>query len=90
LCALPEAPYNECHWNDPTFTSLIGQARVELNTARRVQLQKDAQQIEYERGGFLIWGFKNQVDAYSSRVTGFVADRNLPLSSFQFRMVSFV
>jgi peptide/nickel transport system substrate-binding protein len=31
-----------------------------------------------------------KVDAYSAKITGFVPDRNLPLSSFQFRLVSFV
>ena len=47
-----------------------------------------AQEIEYERGGFIIWGFKQQVDAYSNVVQGFVPDRTLPMSSFQFKRVS--
>ena len=51
---------------------------------------KAAQKIEYDRGGYLVWGFKNQVDGYSAKVTGFVSDRNAPLSSFQFRLASFV
>jgi peptide/nickel transport system substrate-binding protein len=88
--SLPDSPYNECHWNDPTFNSLIASARAELDTKRRNQLLLDAQQIEYDRGGYLVWGFKNQVDAYSNKVTGFIPDRGLPLSSFQFRMISFV
>jgi peptide/nickel transport system substrate-binding protein len=88
--SLPDSPYNECHWNDPGFNSLIASARGELDAARRGRLLQDAQQIEYDRGGYVVWGFKNQVDAYSSKVTGFVPDRGLPLSSFQFRTVSFV
>ena len=88
--SLPDSPYNECHWNDPAFNSLIASARAELDATRRTSLLQDAQQIEYDRGGYLIWGFKNQVDAYSSKVTGFVPDRGLPLSSFQFRTISFV
>jgi len=35
-------------------------------------------------------GFKNQVDAFSSKVSGFVPDKNLPLSSYQFRLASFL
>jgi len=58
--------------------------------ATRARLLQDAQQIEYDRGGYLVWGFKNQIDAFSSKVTGFIPDRGLPLSSFQFRTVSFV
>lgn len=88
--SLPDSPYNECHWNDPTFNALIAQAREELDNGKRIQLLKEAQLIEYDSGGYIIWGFKNQVDAYANNVTGFVPDRNLPLSSFQFRNVSFV
>jgi peptide/nickel transport system substrate-binding protein len=88
--SLPAAPYNECHWADPRFISLVTQARGELNAAKRTQLLRQAQQVEYDTGGYVVWGFKDQVDAYSTKVTGFVPDRNLPLSSFQFRTVSFV
>ncbi|TCO53731.1 ABC transporter substrate-binding protein [Actinocrispum wychmicini] len=88
--SLPDAPYNECHFNDQRFTSLINRARGELNPAKRAQLLKDAQRIEYDTGGYIIWGFKNQLDAYTNKVTGFVPDRNMPLSSFQFRTISFV
>jgi peptide/nickel transport system substrate-binding protein len=88
--SLPDAPFNECHWNDPKFIALVTQARGELDPARRTQLLKEAQRLEYDTGGYIVWGFRNQVDAYSAKVTGFVPDRNLPLSSFQFRTVSFV
>jgi peptide/nickel transport system substrate-binding protein len=87
--SLPGSPYNECHWNDAQFIALINRARGELDEGRRIQILRDAQKIEYDRGGYIVWGFKNQVDAYSAHVTGFVPDRNLPLSSFQFRLVSF-
>ncbi|WP_240197561.1 ABC transporter substrate-binding protein [Nonomuraea lactucae] len=86
--SLPESPYNETHWADKTFISLIKQARRELDDAKRTELLKQAQKIEYDSGGHIIWGFKNQVDAYSSKVTGFVPDKNLPLSNYQFRRVS--
>ncbi|MEV4314296.1 ABC transporter substrate-binding protein [Actinocrispum sp. NPDC049592] len=88
--SLPNAPFNECHWADQKFISLVTQARGELDPARRTELLKGAQRIEYDSGGYIIWGFRNQVDAHTSKVTGFVPDRNLPLSSFQFRSVSFV
>jgi peptide/nickel transport system substrate-binding protein len=89
LGSQPDSQYNECHWNDEKFNALVNQARGELDAARRIQLLREAQKIEYDSGGYIVWGFKNQVDAYSAKVTGFVSDRNLPLSSFQFRIVSF-
>jgi len=88
--SLPDSPYNECHWNDGPFITLVNRARCELDATRRIQLLQEAQKIEYNDGGYIVWGFKNQVDAYSAKVTGFVPDRNLPLSSFQFRIVSFL
>jgi peptide/nickel transport system substrate-binding protein len=84
----PDSPYNECHWNDAHFSALVHQACGELDATKRSQLLREAQKIEYDSGGYIVWGFKNQVDAYSATVTGFVPDRNLPLSSFQFRIVS--
>ncbi len=87
--SLPDSPYNECHWNNGRFIALVNQARGELDESRRIQLLREAQKIEYDSGGYIVWGFKNQVDAYSAKITGFVPDRNLPLSSFQFRIVSF-
>jgi peptide/nickel transport system substrate-binding protein len=87
--SLVDSPFNECHWNQPRFTALVNQARGEFDPARRIALLHEAQQIEYDSGGYIVWGFKNQVDAYATKVTGFVPDRNLPLSSFQFRTVSF-
>ena len=52
------ATYNETHFDDPKFTALIDQAKRELDQAKRNQLLHDAQEIEYNTGGFIIWGFK--------------------------------
>ncbi|MFD1052336.1 peptide ABC transporter substrate-binding protein, partial [Kibdelosporangium lantanae] len=86
--SLATSAFNETHWNDPKFAELIQSAQRELDAAKRTDLLKQAQKIEYDSGGHIIWGFKNQVDAYSSKVTGFTPDRNMPLSSYGFRLVS--
>jgi peptide/nickel transport system substrate-binding protein len=86
--SLATSAFNETHWNDPGFVELIQSAQRELDAAKRTDLLKQAQKIEYDSGGHIIWGFKNQVDAYSSKVTGFTPDRNMPLSSYGFRLVS--
>jgi peptide/nickel transport system substrate-binding protein len=44
--------------------------------------------MEYERGGLIVWGFVTLVDAYSSRVTGFVPDAGVRLSRYGFESVS--
>jgi peptide/nickel transport system substrate-binding protein len=84
------ATYNETHFEDPTFTALIEQAKREPDPARRAQLLHDAQVIEYETGGYIIWGFKRQLDAYSNLVQGLEPHRYLPCSNFGFSRASFV
>ncbi|MFC4002263.1 ABC transporter substrate-binding protein [Prauserella oleivorans] len=83
--SLPDAPFNETHWNDPEFLDLVGRARRTVDEAQRTELLRQAQRIEYERGGMIIWGFLNQVDAYQVYVAGLVPDRTgLPLSGYSF------
>jgi len=82
--------YNETHFDDPTFNALINQAKREPDEARRNQLLHDAQKIEYDTGGLIIWGFKRQLDAYSNLVQGLSPHRYLPCSNFGFKRVSFV
>jgi peptide/nickel transport system substrate-binding protein len=54
----------------------------------RTSLLKQAQRIEYERGGMIIWSFMNQVDAHQVYVAGLVPDRTgVSLSGYRFRQV---
>jgi peptide/nickel transport system substrate-binding protein len=85
------APYNETHWNVPKYDALIRQAQATTDEAKRCELLHQTQQMMYDSGGYIIWGFRNIVDAFSSKVTGFVPDKSgINLSEFGFREVSFV
>ncbi len=87
--SMPNSPYNETHWAEPQFISLVNQARQTVDPIRRRQLVHEAQRIEYDSGGYIVWGFPDMIDAYSDRVRGLVPDRGgFPLSSYQFRRVS--
>jgi len=86
--SVPSAPYNETHWADPTFLGLVDKARATVDEAKRCELLAQAQKIEYEQGGYLVWGFPNQVDAHRAKVNGLVPDRGgIPLTSYGFRRV---
>lgn len=86
--SMPDSPFNETHWNDPEFQDLVKRARSTLDKSTRDALIAEAQRIEYERGGNIIWGFMNQVDAHQVYVEGLVPDRTgISLSSYQFRTV---
>jgi peptide/nickel transport system substrate-binding protein len=89
--SLKSSPFNETHWDDPDFVKLIGAARAELDEAKRTELLQQAQQIEYDRGGYIVWSFSNQVDAHSAKVAGFQpAKSGAPLSNYGFGKVGFV
>lgn len=82
------APYNETHWADPEWTAIVEQANATVDEVARCELIAQAQQIEYDRGGYIIWGFPNSLDAYASTVQGLVPDTSgIPLTSFGFRRV---
>lgn len=89
-CALKTSPYNETHFNDARFVSLLEQARRQTDDAKRGELLKEMQKIEYDTGGYIIWGFKRQLDAYSNLVTGLKPHRYMPCDAFGFKHVSFV
>ncbi len=89
--SLPNSPFNETHWANPTFQKLIRQAQGELDEIKRSELLRAAQAIEYDSGGYIVWSFSNQLDAYSSQVTGFRPARSgLPLTNYGFGRVGFV
>jgi peptide/nickel transport system substrate-binding protein len=86
--SLPISPFNETHWANPRFIELVDEARVTIDPVRRNELITEAQTIEYEEGGYIIWGHPNQADAYQRYVGGLVPNSTgLPLSGFEFRRV---
>jgi peptide/nickel transport system substrate-binding protein len=89
--SLPDSPFNETHWADPTFIKLINQARATLDEGKRNEILRQAQSIEYNTGGYIIPYFSNQIDAYSSKLTGFVqAKSGFPLGNYWFKNVGFI
>jgi peptide/nickel transport system substrate-binding protein len=89
--SLKNSPFNETHWNDPQFTKLIAQARAELDEAKRTELLKEAQKLEYDKGGYIVWSFSNQVDAYSAKLGGFQPSKSgVPLTNYGFGKVGFL
>lgn len=88
VCALKGATYNETHFDNAQFADLISSAQQETDEARRTTLLQDAQQIEYDEGGYLIWGFRRQVDGMGASVQGIKPSRYLPLGSYKFQYAS--
>lgn len=66
----PQAIYNRSNFHDARFSALYEQALAQPDLERRKALVHEAQAIQHQRGGLLIWGFSDVLDASSVRVGG--------------------
>jgi peptide/nickel transport system substrate-binding protein len=88
---MPGAPYNETHWEHAEWLQIVNEAFRTVDDAKRNELIAQAQEIEYNEGGYIIWAFRNQVDAYSDKITGLKPDKSgVPLGQWGFKDVYFV
>jgi peptide/nickel transport system substrate-binding protein len=88
---LPNSPFNETHWGKGQFESLINQARGEIDDTKRADILHQAQQMQYDQGGYIIPYFSNIIDAYSAKVSGFVpAKSGFPFGNYWLKNVGFV
>jgi peptide/nickel transport system substrate-binding protein len=87
---LPTSAENNTHWPDGQsrrYISLYRQALGTLNRKRRCELIHEMQRMEWQRGGHIVWGFSNLVDAHNTRVRGLLGGKNFPLNQFSFEHV---
>ena len=71
----PLAIYNRSNFHDERFSTLYTQALAQPDLAQRKLLVHEAQRIQHERGGLLIWGFNDVLDAASTRVGGLTPEQ---------------
>lgn len=71
----PEAANNKTKFNNQRFSSLIHRALKLADVEKQKVLIHEAQHIQYEQGGLLIWGFNQALDAHSSQIAGITPDR---------------
>lgn len=72
----PIAVANRTNFADARFGELFLAALKNRDVEARRALVHEAQQIQHDRGGLLIWGFVNAVDAVSPRVGGVKAEHS--------------
>jgi peptide/nickel transport system substrate-binding protein len=86
--SLPNSPYNETHWppksgTGSNFISLYNQALATTDPAKRIEIEHEMQQLEYNIGGYIIPFFNDLIDGYSDKVKGFKPSKGtLNLDSF--------
>jgi peptide/nickel transport system substrate-binding protein len=63
-----DAPWNDTHWRNPRFNTLLLAARAELDEDERRAMYREMQQLVSDDGGAIIPMFANYVMARSARV----------------------
>jgi peptide/nickel transport system substrate-binding protein len=69
-CLRSFSPSNETHWKRKAFDQFVDDARQEVNPRKRRDYWVRAQRYLWNQGGYIIWAFPNNVDAYAARVQG--------------------
>ncbi|MEV0299332.1 ABC transporter substrate-binding protein [Nocardia sp. NPDC050710] len=59
---------NETAFKDPGFDAATAKALAALNDSEYAQATHEVQRIQYDRGGYLVWGMADGIDIASSRV----------------------
>jgi peptide/nickel transport system substrate-binding protein len=83
--SLPTSPFNETHWPaNRKFISLYEQALGTVDEKKRTEIMREMQKMEYDSGGYIIWGFSTLLDGYRTKVKGLKqGDKGvLPLNAF--------
>jgi peptide/nickel transport system substrate-binding protein len=83
LVLLSDSPYNETHWRSPSFDKLFYEALGDTNDSTSQEKWFELQKIQYEQGGFLIWGTTAWVDGLSPKVKGAVPNAFYGLSAYR-------
>ena len=80
----PTAPFNETHWHNPQWDSLLRQAEATVDAGKRQELYFEMQKILWNEGGYIIWGFYPLLDGLSLKVHGAIPNPANELGNWQF------
>jgi len=84
---LSDAVWNETHWRDPSFDKLIRSAQGAPTEEKAADLWHRVQEIQYERGGYIVWANQNLVDGLSQKVRGMKPSSFFNLGGWNYRDV---
>jgi peptide/nickel transport system substrate-binding protein len=84
---LSDAVWNETHWRDKEFDSLIQEAQSAADEETAAEVWHQVQEIQFERGGYIIWCNQNLVDAAANKVRGITPSSFFNLGGWNYRDV---
>ena len=85
---VPSGPYNECHYNNPRYTSLFNQALKIVDAQKRFPIIHEMQQLDYSDGGYIIPLFPPVIDGVAANVHGVNPTKTgAPLNNYDWRTI---
>jgi peptide/nickel transport system substrate-binding protein len=84
---LSDAVWNETHWRDPNFDKMIREAQGAPDEETAAELWHAIQEIQYERGGYIVWANQNLVDGAAQNVQGITPSSFFNLGGWNYRDV---
>ena len=86
---VPSGPYNETHFDDPEYNTLFQRALATVDETARGEVAKQMQQIDHERGGYIIPVFPPVIDGVAANVQGIEPTKTgAPLNNYDWRSVT--
>jgi len=93
MCSISDGPYstlNSTRFSDLEFKAKFDAVSTESNAEKRRQIIMEMQEIQFERGGYLLPAFPKAADAFNLRLKGLVPDGSgLGLGRCRFSKLSF-
>ncbi|MHA6628685.1 ABC transporter substrate-binding protein [Pseudonocardia sichuanensis] len=74
-----ENPYAFSGWNPPQFTTLVEQMQQTVDDSARQAVLDQIQQLQWEQGGYLVWGYREQISAARAGLAGVRANVGYPV-----------
>lgn len=84
----PGAYWNEPDWTNEKFNEWVAKSRTTFDPTIRKDYLFEAQKIIWEDGGYIIWGFRDLLDATNVRVKGMVPSTQRNLGYYRFEGIS--
>lgn len=85
---VPGAPYNECHYDNQTYTDLYNKALRTVDENSRADIVHQMQQIDYDDGGYIIPLFPPVIDGVAAKVHGVAPTKTgAPLNNYDWRQL---
>jgi peptide/nickel transport system substrate-binding protein len=84
---LSDATWNETHYRDPVYDTLINDAIGATDEATALDLWHQVQQAQYEEGGYIVWANVEILDAAGTYVQGITPSSWFNLGGWNYRDV---